>query len=136
MKNPILLACMIALSSFSFILMSCGDENSSEDTNQNLHGTWNVTSWTHGGDEQLGTILASSYTMEFDSISGTSGFTDWTITTGVGFVNHISGDYEVKDDGKILEFQGQDWDLEVDGDELRVEGVILSESYVLVAEKQ
>ena len=136
MKKSVLLGYLTALSCFCLILMSCGDENKSEDTNQNLQGTWNVTSWTHGGDEQLGTILASSYTMEFDSISGTSGFTDWTITTGVGFVNHISGDYDVQDNGKILEFQGQDWDLEVDGDELRVEGEILSESYVLIAEKQ
>ena len=116
--------------------LACEKDNKNEDTNQDLQGTWNVTSWTHGGDEQIGGILASSYVIEFDSLSGTGGYSIWTITNFTGFETVIEGDYDVKDDGETLVFEGQDWQLDLNGDDLRIEGTILNESYVLMAERQ
>ncbi|HZV70555.1 MAG TPA: hypothetical protein VFG10_13465 [Saprospiraceae bacterium] len=128
--NGMLVFCLI-----SAFLFGCSKEDHNKRNNELLQGKWIVSSWLYGDDEQMGGILAHSYTMEFTSTSETGGDAKWTIINGTGYVTHLDYPYTVTDDGKKLEFNGE-WDLSVSENSLHVESTVVSSHYELQAERE
>jgi len=108
-----------------------------------LEGDWKATSVKEDGDELLGSDL-TGLTLEFDDYSADDdeGDFSWTFSDDIEDYTE-SGTYEVDSEDaqvKIIVTDGTDsytynFDVEVDGDELTLEGNIDGSEIVIEAER-
>lgn len=107
-----------------------------------LEGDWNVTSYIIDNEE----IITSGVTivMEYDEADDGEGDVTWTLTED-GDREALSGEYEINDDADELEITFRDGtevfivDVEIEKiekDELKFEGFIDGESFIIRADKQ
>lgn len=112
------------------------DEDPREATNNRLNGDWEVTSLTINGTEVVPTTI-SSFEMEFNKEDAYDGNTEWTlISANSGQTQKIKGDYEVQSEGREIDFDGDDLDVEFrDGDRLELDGVINGQGWKIKAKR-
>lgn len=130
---PALFALMLTVS-----LTSCKEKLYNQ-----LEGDWNVTSWkidgTEGFDEGV-----EEFIIEFDDYDADAeeGDFSWKISYDDGSSESLSGTYEVDEEDKVVTFNfdnplaaSYDFDLDLDGDELSLEGNIDGSDFVIEAER-
>ena len=119
----------------SLFIASCDeDEDPNEVTNRRLEGDWEVQSFTVDGVEQL--VTGASFDMEFEKQDPTNGDFEWNF----GAAGLFEGEYEIESNGEEVEFEfeagGQfDMDIEIDGDDLELDGRVNNERWVIEAER-
>lgn len=138
----------INLTALSLLLLvlpgftSC-DKDDDKDNTPNLRvaivGDWEITSFTLDGVEVIGTVISASK-MEFEAYSGSNGDFEWNITYGDGSSDNQSGDYEVDEEDKEVEFQSADGEIlklqvDVDGDRLELSGNLDGDRVVIKADR-
>ena len=105
---------------------------------QEVVGDWEVKSFTEDGAELMGSIV-TSFTMEYESYSGSNGDFEWQINYADGSSERISGDYEVDAEDKEIKLIKNDGsttlDLDVDNDECEIDGIIDGFRYVIKAKR-
>lgn len=104
-----------------------------------LQGDWEVTSYTEDGEELINSFI-SSFTMEYEEYGESAGDFQWTFIEVGGGTTVINGEYICNDDATELdlEFDGGgdvEFDFEVDGDELTMEGNVDGFFYVIRADR-
>lgn len=101
-------------------------------------GDWEVKSFTEDGVELMSTIV-TSFTMEYEAYSGTNGDFEWVINYADGSSERITGDYEVDVEDKEIKLIKDDGtqtlDIDVDSDDLEIEGIIDGFRYVIKADR-
>lgn len=121
---------------------SC-DKDDDKENNSNLRvaivGEWEITSFTIDGVEVMGTIILASK-MEFETYSGSNGDFEWGINYGDGSSETQFGDYEVDEEDKEVELQSNDGenfklDIDIDGDDLELSGILDGERIVIKADR-
>jgi len=115
------------------------DEAPAPTLRERLVGDWEIQSFTIDGVEVKGSIVTTSK-MEFEAYTGSNGDFEWFIAYADGSSETQTGDYEVDEaDGEIiLESNDGDrlkLDLDLDGDDLELSGILDGERYVLKAER-
>lgn len=107
-----------------------------------LEGTWNSKSFLINGVETIGSLF-TSFEMEFDKYDKGNGEGDFTFT-GIftdGSTDIVTGEYKVDDDGTNLELTYSDggdvenWDLDIEKDDLELTAVIDGFNYKIEAER-
>ena len=106
---------------------------------EQLVGEWEIKSFTIDGVEVKGTIVTTSK-MEFEAYTGNNGDFEWSIQFADGSNETQTGDYEVDEADKEIEFENeagerQKFDYDLDGDELELSGISDGERVVLKAER-
>jgi len=105
---------------------------------QEVVGDWEVKTFTEDGAELMGSIV-TSFTMEYESYSGSNGDFEWQINYADGSSERISGDYEVDAEDKEIKLIKNDGsttlDLDVDNDECEIDGIIDGFRYVIKAKR-
>lgn len=126
---------------FTFLMLSIaivGVSSCKKDNDPTLKdevvGDWEVKSFTEDGVELMNTVV-SSFTMEYESYSGINGDFEWQIFYGDGSSERITGDYEVDVEDKEIKLIKDDGtttlELEVNGDNIVIEGIIDGFRYVV-----
>ena len=104
----------------------------------NLEGDWKVKSFTIDGVEAM-RVGVNNFTLEFDDYSDDEGDFEWRIIYVDGTSETLSGEYGIDDDGKELELNANDkayqMDMDLDGDELELEGIVDGEKVIIKADK-
>lgn len=120
--------------SFTFIQCS-NDVDPNEEANNNLEGTWDVESFRVDGVEQI-LYTINSFEMEYRKESENSGETEWTLVDIFGSTTSVEGDYIIMDDGRRIEIDGDELNLEIDGTFLTIDGNVGGEFWEMDAEKE
>lgn len=115
------------------------DVDPNEAINSSLDGDWRVRSWTANGFQQMNTN-ASQFLMEFKKDGPQDGELTWNIVFTDGSTLSINEDYEVSKSGTELEFLNSDFDIDLDRDDLDLEGTLFftngtAEVWVIKAER-
>ncbi len=112
------------------------DADPREEANNRLNGDWEVTSLTINGVEVIPTTYAS-FDMEYKKEDPFSGTAEWTlITASSGQTEKAKGDYEVQADGREIDFEGDDLDLEFrDDDRIELDGVVNGRGWKIKAKR-
>ena len=101
-------------------------------------GDWEVKSFTEDGVELM-EVIVDNFTMEYEVYSGSNGDFDWQINYIDGSSERVTGDYEVDVEDKEIKLIKNDgtttMELDVDGNELVIEGIIDGERYVIKAKR-
>lgn len=101
-------------------------------------GDWEVKSFTEDGAELM-SVVVSSFTMEYEAYSGTNGDFEWVINYVDGSSERITGDYEIDVEDKEIKLTKNDGvetlDIDVDGEDLEIEGIIDGFRYVIKADR-
>lgn len=101
-------------------------------------GDWEVKSFTEDGVELMSTIV-TSFTMEYEAYSGNNGDFEWVINYADGSSERITGDYEVDVEDKEIKLIKNDGtttlDIDVDNDDIEIEGIIDGFRYVIKADR-
>jgi len=109
-----------------------------------LEGDWNVTSFEVEGFEQLQGGGVEMFAIEFDDYDSADkeGDFSWKISYDDGSSESLSGTYEVDEEDKVVTFNfdnplsaSYDFDLDLDGDELSLEGNLDGSEFVIEAER-
>ena len=106
---------------------------------ESLVGTWEIKSFTIDGVEVKGTIITSSK-MEFEAYTGSNGDFEWRVNYGDGTNETASGDYTLDEEDAEVELENNDgerikFDVEINGDDLELSGILDGERYELKAER-
>ncbi len=106
---------------------------------EQLVGEWEIKSFTIDGVEVKGSVITASK-MEFEAYTGNNGDFEWDINYIDGSSERQSGDYEVDEEEKEIELEGNDgerlkFDFDLEGDDLELSGTHDGERYVLKAER-
>jgi hypothetical protein len=101
-------------------------------------GDWEVKSFTEDGVELMSTIV-TSFTMEYETYAGSNGDFEWVINYADGTSERITGDYEVDVEDKEIKLIKNDGtttlDIDVDNDDIEIEGIIDGFRYVIKADR-
>lgn len=101
-------------------------------------GDWEVKSFTEDGVELMSTIV-TSFTMEYEAYSGSNGDFEWVINYADGSSERIVGDYEIDVEDKEIKLIKNDGtttlDIDVDNDDIEIEGIIDGFRYVIKADR-
>lgn len=101
-------------------------------------GDWEVKSFTEDGVELMSTIV-TSFTMEYEAYSGNNGDFEWVINYADGSSERIVGDYEIDVEDKEIKLIKNDGtttlDIDVDSDDIEIEGIIDGFRYVIKADR-
>ncbi len=101
-------------------------------------GDWEVKSFTEDGVELMSTIV-TSFTMEYETYAGSNGDFEWIINYADGTSERITGDYEVDVEDKEIKLIKNDGtttlDIDVDNDDIEIEGIIDGFRYVIKADR-
>lgn len=101
-------------------------------------GDWEVKSFTEDGVELM-EVIVDNFTMEYEEYSGSNGDFDWQINYVDGTSERVTGDYEVDVEDKEIKLIKNDgtttMELDVDGNELVIEGIIDGARYVIKAKR-
>ena len=126
---------LLALAGACTLGTSCKDDvDPREDANNKLQGDWEVTSYTEDGEEQMDFTVAS-WDMEFEKEDPFEGEFDWDIVYTGGGTEPISGEYEIEDEGTVIEINGIEYDLDLDGDDLEMAGRVNAVRIIIQAER-
>ena len=130
---------LLVLSGFTSCKKDDDKDNNSSNLRTAIVGEWEVTSFTLDGVEVMGTIILASK-MEFEAYSGANGDFEWSINYGDGSSENQSGDYEVDEEDKKVELQSNDGenfklDIDIDGDDLELSGILDGERIVIKADR-
>ena len=143
MKNkiskPTLLALSLLLLTFAG-LVSCKKDKHEPTLRAQLAGEWEIKSFTVDGLEMMGFVLNSS-NLEFEAITGSEGDYEWSFDYTDGSSFDASGVYEVDEEDEELVFDSNSgyeakYDIDLDGDELELSGIVDSSRYELRAERE
>lgn len=127
-----MLFCLLGL---SIILTSCAKEQDlNKETNELLCGDWEVTSLTVNGGEYIGSVL-TKFDMEFKCETDFGGEAEWSLFPINGTPIFLEEDYEIKLDGRELEFGDDDFDLDLNEDRLELNGNIGGERWEIEAKR-
>lgn len=130
LRNPLFLLALATLA-----LTACEEDlDPREEANNRLQGDWDVTSVTIDGVEQM-QFSITSFEMEYEKTDPFEGDGEWTLIGTNGATTRSDGEYEVEDGGEGIEFDGLDFDLEIDGDDLEIEGIVDAERWIIQAER-
>ena len=115
------------------------DDNKETDLRVAIVGDWEVTSFTIDGVEVVGTIVLASK-MEFEAYSGSNGDFEWVVNYADGTSETASGDYTLDEEDAEVELENNDgerikFDVEIDGDDMELSGILDGERYELKAER-
>ena len=102
-------------------------------------GEWELKSFTVDGVELKGSIVLASK-MEFEAYSGSNGDFEWVVNYADGTSETASGDYTLDEEDAEVELENNDgerikFDVEIDGDDLELSGILDGERYELKAER-
>jgi hypothetical protein len=101
-------------------------------------GDWEVKSFTEDGVELMSTIV-TSFTMEYETYAGSNGDFEWVINYADGTSERIVGDYEVDVEDKEIKLIKNDGtttlDIDVNNDDIEIEGIIDGFRYVIKADR-
>ncbi|MCC6459715.1 MAG: hypothetical protein IT260_04570 [Saprospiraceae bacterium] len=101
-------------------------------------GDWEVKSFTEDGVELM-EVIVDNFTMEYEEYSGSNGDFDWQINYIDGSSERVTGDYEVDVEDKEIKLIKNDgtttMELDVDGNEMVIEGIIDGARYVIKAKR-
>ncbi len=101
-------------------------------------GDWEVKSFTEDGVELM-EVIVDNFTMEYEEYSGSNGDFDWQINYIDGTSERVTGDYEVDVEDKEIKLIKNDgtttMELDVDGNEMVIEGIIDGARYVIKAKR-
>ena len=102
-------------------------------------GEWEIKSFTVDGVELKGTIVLASK-MEFEAYTGSNGDFEWRVNYGDGTNETASGDYTLDEEDAEVELENNDgerikFDVEINGDDLELSGILDGERYELKAER-
>ena len=102
-------------------------------------GEWELKSFTVDGVELKGTIVLASK-MEFEAYTGSNGDFEWRVNYGDGTNETASGDYTLDEEDAEVELENNDgerikFDVEINGDDLELSGILDGERYELKAER-
>jgi hypothetical protein len=109
---------------------------------RNLEGDWDINSFTIDGQEAM-QVLFTSVTFEFEEYDRGNDEGDFTfrVTYTDGSTDVESGEYLVDEDGTNLELNYssggdlENWDLDLEKDDLEMSAVIDGFSYIIKAER-
>ena len=127
---------LLALAGVCTLGTACDDDDVDprEDANNRLQGDWEVTSYTEDGEEQLDFTIAA-FDMEFEKEDPFEGEFDWDVVYTNGAQDPIRGEYEIEDNGTVIEINGIEYDLELDGDDLEMAGRVNAVRIIIQAER-
>ena len=101
-------------------------------------GDWEVKSFTEDGVELMSTIV-TSFTMEYETYAGSNGDFEWVINYADGTSERITGDYEIDVEDKEIKLIKNDGtttlDIDVNNDDVEIEGIIDGFRYVIKADR-
>ena len=102
-------------------------------------GEWELKSFTVDGVELKGSIVLASK-MEFEAYSGSNGDFEWVVNYADGTSETASGDYTLDEEDAEVELENNDgerikFDVEIDGDDMELSGILDGERYELKAER-
>lgn len=101
-------------------------------------GDWEVKSFTEDGVELMSTIV-TSFTMEYETYAGSNGDFEWVINYADGTSERIAGDYEIDVEDKEIKLIKNDGtttlDIDVNNDDIEIEGIIDGFRYVIKADR-
>ena len=101
-------------------------------------GDWEVKSFTEDGVELMSTIV-TSFTMEYETYAGSNGDFEWVINYADGTSERIAGDYEIDGEDKEIKLIKNDGtttlDIDVNNDDIEIEGIIDGFRYVIKADR-
>ncbi|MCI4667845.1 MAG: hypothetical protein MRZ79_06765 [Bacteroidia bacterium] len=125
MKNIFSTLSLAALLVSAALFTSCNPENVLA---KNLEGDWEMKSFTVDGTELIGADLTSGE-IDFDEYDGDEGDFTLTFVNNAGQTTIAKGEYELNSEGTEIELTYEDgtleeYDIEVDGDEVTMEGNI------------
>lgn len=121
--------------SVSVLFIQCTiDIDPNEDVNNRLNGDWDVESFRYDGQEQISYTI-NTFTMEFTKETATTGETQWTLFDVLGDVTSFAGDYEIIEEGQRIEFEGDELNIDIEGDFLTIEGNVDGIYWEIAAEK-
>ena len=125
---------LLILGSLSFATGCDEDEDPNVTTNNRLQGDWEVSSFTVDGVEQI--ITGSVFDMEFEREDPDNGEFEWNF----GPSGIFRGEYEIESNGEEIEFEFDaggrfDMEVDIDGDDLELDGTVDNERWVIEAEK-
>ena len=139
MKNTISRSTLQALGLILLFLpglVSCKkDKNDEPALRDQIVGEWEITSFTVDGLELMDFALNSSV-LEFGTADGSKGDYQWSFNYIDGTSTNTDGDYEVDEDSEEVIFDGKTqsemrYDLDLDGDELEMSGIVDGSRYEL-----
>lgn len=124
-----------------FLFSGCTLFDADLKTARNLEGDWEVTSFTEDGTETM-QVLITAFDIEFkeyDRGNDEGDFTFRLIFTN-GSSTNLTGEYLVDEGGANLELTYTDgtvenWDLDLEKDDLEMSAVLDGFSYILKAER-
>lgn len=142
MKNKISRPTLLALSLMLltlFSLASCKKDKHEPTMREQLVGAWNIKSFTVDGIEMMDFVLSASV-LELEAIKGSEGDYAWTFNYTDGTSFDASGVYEVDEASKKLIFDSDSgyeakYDIDLDGDALKMSGIVDGSRYKLKAER-
>ena len=104
-----------------------------------LEGEWEVTSFTVDGVESM-QALFSRFVMEYEKYNDGEGDFNFTLNNIAGGTDNFFGEYVVDEDGTNLELTYdngavENWDLDLEKDNLDMTSVIDGSNYRITAER-
>jgi len=135
MKNQLITNYFLLLLLIGLLSGCTTDIDPNEEANNNLNGTWGVESFRVDGVEQMQFTL-NSFEMEFRKEDEVSGETEWTIVDFLGQTTTTDGNYVIMDDGSRIELDGDELNLEINGDFLTIDGNVGGEFWEFDAERE
>lgn len=131
MKNLQILFLLVV----SVLFIQCSkDIDPNEDINNKLNGEWDVESFRLDGEEQIQYTI-NVFRMDFTKETATSGETEWTLFDVLGDITILGGDYEIIENGQRIEFEGDELNIDIDGDFLIIDGNVDGLYWEIAAER-
>lgn len=136
MKNISKILVIAFLAVTSVLFTSCNPETILA---KNLEGTWDITSFTIDGVELIGAGLNSGE-FEFEEYDGSEGDFELTFINSAGQTIKSTGEYELNSDGDEIDLnydtgEREEYDIDLEDDEVTLEANFAGELYIIRADK-
>ncbi|MEN0050442.1 MAG: hypothetical protein AAF806_25480, partial [Bacteroidota bacterium] len=116
------------------LFAACEKPDPNAETNDLLQGDWEVESWTLDGVEQMGSNV-NTFDIEFKAETDTGGETEWSFIDVLGQAGKIEAEYNVENEGKEIDVEGDDLTVTFSGNVLKLSGNIDGNRWEIEAEK-
>ncbi|MEO0469850.1 MAG: hypothetical protein AAF206_09540 [Bacteroidota bacterium] len=139
MKNKLFRIAAIVTLAFTIVLAGCEQQQ----IINRLEGDWEVTSFTEDGVETINADF-NSVTIEFEEYDGEEGDFNWVFIGTNGATVTLTGEYTVNGDGSEVDMAFQsgslsgstfEFDLEVDKEELELQGNVNGFNWIIQADR-
>lgn len=132
---------LVLIGSTLLFASSCKEDDidPNEDINNKLDGDWDAESFELDGLETI-PLIFNTFKIEFDKQDAFNGETEWTLVDFDGATQTFRGDYEIKNSGMEIQFEGgsfanEEFDIDIDGDDLELSGTIGGDSWEIELER-